>query len=532
MQFEDINVEGLNGFFDEGEENLLQQESTPAHVKESISRKAYANYNPAKSPELLELLREREHIPSFLMEDEARRERWDWAFRSKQFNENKNGLLRRATEVVMDNTWQYLATEYLQDQRFLHMSPRQFFENITTASFDTFVRSALQVVRRLVPRLLYTNLFNVIPTTQPNTKVPFLKRKYGETHTGASHAAGDELWPYNGSGYDYYYAGARKVGEAVGTGDGATTDFDLGFSPTYAHKIYIDGVLQVLTTDYTISTGTGTGGVDEVSFTAAPGIGEVITATYDNQVEGTAGREIDVTVDLEEIEGDVMKLKTSWTLEAEQNLRAYYGINAPSEFPRILSEEIYQAFDGVVMQDAINEATAGDTVFDATAYLGGDTSSADRKAYDRKLYDALVTSSQDLYELHGRWPTFIVAGLGVAEALMKLEHFHANPANNIRSMQNDGRFDLEQRALRGFVGNGRWILYQSSKIPTNRALLGWPSTSPFMMGYVITVFLPFFVTPPIWKDDASMSRAQGAMARVGRKMIDSTQYSTLTVQNL
>lgn len=66
-------------------------------------------------------------------------------------------------------------------------------------------------------------------------------------------------------------------GEAIGTGDGVDTTFSLLVQPIIAdsQKIYLDGVLQAETTNYTIVDATGA-----ITFLVAPGNGVKITGDY------------------------------------------------------------------------------------------------------------------------------------------------------------------------------------------------------------------------------------------------------------
>lgn len=63
--------------------------------------------------------------------------------------------------------------------------------------------------------------------------------------------------------------------EAVGTGDGATTDFELDYAPSPVGSLtmYSDAVEDELTTDYSLSTTT-------VSYVTMPTSGVVLTADY------------------------------------------------------------------------------------------------------------------------------------------------------------------------------------------------------------------------------------------------------------
>lgn len=63
----------------------------------------------------------------------------------------------------------------------------------------------------------------------------------------------------------------------IGMGDGATHIFDLPGKSTSSQKIYNNGVLQTLTTDYSIVAGGGVEDSDRVNFVAAPTANDILT---------------------------------------------------------------------------------------------------------------------------------------------------------------------------------------------------------------------------------------------------------------
>jgi hypothetical protein len=69
--------------------------------------------------------------------------------------------------------------------------------------------------------------------------------------------------------------------ESVGTGDGVTVAFTLAHPPVLSgsEKVYLNGVLKVLTTDYTIVNATGV-----ITFVIAPLTGVLVTATYSGTI--------------------------------------------------------------------------------------------------------------------------------------------------------------------------------------------------------------------------------------------------------
>ena len=66
---------------------------------------------------------------------------------------------------------------------------------------------------------------------------------------------------------------------ALADGDGSTLIFDLPYAGTVALTVYVDGIMQLPTT-WSIGAGTGTGGVDELTFGAgnAPANGAKVEA--------------------------------------------------------------------------------------------------------------------------------------------------------------------------------------------------------------------------------------------------------------
>lgn len=70
------------------------------------------------------------------------------------------------------------------------------------------------------------------------------------------------------------------TGLYIDTADGSTTTFDIPGRSTSSQSIYVNGVEQTLTTDYTIGTGTGAESSDQVSFVVDPSAGDIVTCDF------------------------------------------------------------------------------------------------------------------------------------------------------------------------------------------------------------------------------------------------------------
>lgn len=69
-------------------------------------------------------------------------------------------------------------------------------------------------------------------------------------------------------------------GEFVGVGNGSEDTFDIPGRSTSSQTVYVSGVAQTPTTDYTISYGTGDSSADQIVFVSAPAAGAVVKVDF------------------------------------------------------------------------------------------------------------------------------------------------------------------------------------------------------------------------------------------------------------
>lgn len=71
------------------------------------------------------------------------------------------------------------------------------------------------------------------------------------------------------------------TGEVIGTGTGANSVFYTGLKAVSSvDKVFIDGVLKTVTTDYAVTVLNDTGNPATITFTAAPALGSSVTCDY------------------------------------------------------------------------------------------------------------------------------------------------------------------------------------------------------------------------------------------------------------
>jgi hypothetical protein len=98
------------------------------------------------------------------------------------------------------------------------------------------------------------------------------------------------------------------------SGDGYSVDFELANAPavTGSIKVWLNGVLQTLTTQYTVSESMGL-----VTFVAAPGAGLAVVITYQHSILSDAQIAAAMT-----LEGDDPRLALAQCLEIEASSEA------------------------------------------------------------------------------------------------------------------------------------------------------------------------------------------------------------------
>lgn len=133
-----------------------------------------------------------------------------------------------------------------------------------------------------------------------NQPFEYMRRRYDMAAIGRTRAEAQRIYDFwqvvGGRRHSFRFYDYRHnsvTAGSVGTGDGATKVFQLRSTYTYGAQtayrdetkirgtpsIYVNGVLQTVTTDYTVNLSTGI-----VTFVTAPADGAAVTATFEFDV--------------------------------------------------------------------------------------------------------------------------------------------------------------------------------------------------------------------------------------------------------
>lgn len=439
---------------------------------------------------------------SFLREDEARMERWG------HLTEGLDSYQQRVVETLMDNA-QALSQGALAGAKL--------DETTTTGDIAAFNRVAYPLIRRIFPALVANQIVSVQPMTMPTTLVFFLDLVYGTNLAPTS--AGDRM-DYEADQFNKLYASGAVRGEALGTGDGAATDFQTDWYPIRpgSETVYVDGSP---TADYTIDEATGA-----IVLGSAPSADAAVTIDYNLVMEGlgSAGNaqipEIELEMSSAQVGAESKKLKAKWTIEAQQDLQAIHGLSAESELVKGLGREIRHEIDRMIIDDLYENASAGNVNWDSAIPAG--TKIQD---HNETLVHAFGDVSTEIYKKRLRHANFVVMGPDTLNRLDKTNVFRLTSG-----AAQDGKLPRATVASGpGAVGtlSNRYTVVVDPLFPVNKVLVGYNGEDWTDTGYVYAPYVGFQTKTFI--DPNDMTPRKGLMTRFGRHLVNGDFYGTVSI---
>ncbi len=235
------------------------------------------------------------------------------------------------------------------------------------------------------------------------------------------------------------------------------------------------------------------------------------------------------------------KLRASWTPEMSQDLNAYHSIDAEVELTNLLSEQISQELDQLLLNDLLKGATAGTyywsrrpgkfvdrtTGADLGASLGY-SAPPDFTGNVSMWYETLIETINDLSAQIQRktlrgGATFLVCGPEVANILEFTAGFRASATHS------------EEKGSVGVVNAGsiskKFDVMVSTYFPRNVILVGRKGSGFLESGYVYSPYVPLQMTPTVFDPDNFTPR-KAVMTRFGRKMVRPDMYGLVIVSDL
>lgn len=459
--------------------------------------------------ELFENFKQTE-MPSFMVENKDRKERW------AHLSEGLDDYKRLSLETLLDNAYRW-----------------SLLEASDTSNVQAFTTYGFPLIRRVFPNLIANDLVSVQPISMPSAMIFYLDFLYGNTKAGvtANDVMGQyEVDPVTGEHtylFSPKYSGGMVRGLVIGEGDAAEVEFVLSdeiaaaadrlfYMPADEDSVvaYVDGV-QTALADVTAAANDLT-----IEFAAAPADGAVITVDFSLATPSEAGDnipEMDFNMRSDSVSVETKKLKARWSLESQQDLMAYHGVNAETEMLGLLGDTVRREIDRQIIDHLLRIASGGNVNWSST--IAGGFNGSDRE-WRMTLWDAIIDANNLIYKKRFRNATWIVADPDTCSRIEKMDGF--------TEVKSEWLGNAGQGVERFGIIKNRFQVYKDPMFRTNTMMLGHRGSSMFETGYIYAPYVALYTTPT-FIDPNTLQPVRSVMSRYARKPVITDLYATVTI---
>ena len=445
-------------------------------------------------------------------------------------------------------------------------------DQTTTANIADFTRFALPLIRKSFPKLIADNLVGVQPMSQPASLIFYIRYRYaltkGQTVAGTQIMRQNTAQGYarqNGWALDPYYSSQEVRGEDATIVGGTLITATLAHRPVLAGTLVVEvyedataadpncedavpclrvsfnanGAPEVVLvgdcTDFTdtLEVDTSTTGATEFSHTTGQvqvtlsagsfPAGAVARVNYEYDLEANPFQpEVTLSIDSDSVAAITRKMKTSWSLEAAQDLKAVHNIDAESTLTDLMADEMVAEIDREIINDLIIAAAIRATHNFATA-AGASVNFTDRNI--ALMYKALEVANI-IHRTTLRGPAnWMVMSADICSKFEQLNDFRASDAFTTEG--------VDVGIMNVGTMQGKMKIYKDPLFPNCKILMGFKGSSVLDAGYFYAPYSPLLSTPTVL-DPNSYAPSKGIMCRYGKKLIEDggLYYGVVTVSNL
>jgi hypothetical protein len=447
-------------------------------------------------------------------------------------------------------------------------------EDVTsTNNLADFTRFALPMIRKSYAKLISDNLVGVQPMSQPASLIFYIRYRYalskGQTQAGTQimrQNTGQSFSRYNGWAIDPYYSSQEVRGEDL-TINGASTVVSgtLAHRPVLAGSVMVevfsnaedanpacddavpclritfnadgepDGVAIGDCTDFTTAIAVDlltpnatvfdhtTGNVTVSLSSGSFPVDAVARVNYEYDLEANPLQpEVTLSIDSDSVAATTRRLKTSWSLEAAQDMKAVYDMDAEDTLLNLMADEVVAEVDREILNDLLVAAAIRSTHNFATA-AGASVNFSDRNL---ALMYKVLEMSNIIHRTTLRGPAnWMVTSADLSSKFEQLNDFRASDAFATEGV-NLGILNVGQL-------QSRMKLYKDPLFPNCKILMGFKGPTALDTGYIYAPYVPLLSTPTVMNPD-SFVPSKGVMTRYGKKLLEDGGlfYATLNVTNL
>lgn len=442
----------------------------------------------------------------------------------------------------------------------------------TTANIADFTRFALPVMRKSYSRLIADNLVGVQAMNQPAVMLFYLRYRYamtkGQTVAGTQimrQNTAQQFARYNGWAIDPYYTSQTVRNETATVSGGTVVSATLAHRPVLAGTVTVEvfastadmapscddptpclrvtfghdgdpdtvllGTCASFTSEIAVDTSTpsatifnnSTGAVQVTLSDGAFPAGAVAVVHYEYDLEGNPFQpEVTMSIDSDSMTAVTRKLKTSWSLEAAQDMKAVHDMDPEALMTDLMADEVVAETDRELINDLIIAAAIRASHNFGTA-AGASVNFTDRNI--ALLYKMLEVGNI-IHRTTLRGPAnWAVTSSDISSKIEQLNDFRAS------DVLTPDDYDV------GIINAGsiqnKIKMYKDPLFPNCKILMGFKGKTNLDTGLIYGPYIPLLSTPTIY-DPNSFSPNKGVMTRYGKKLTEDGGlfYATISVSNL
>jgi hypothetical protein len=434
-------------------------------------------------------------------------------------------------------------------------------------NIGSFTKFIFPILRRVFPNLIAHEIVSVQPMTAPVGAIFYLDLIYG-TQKGATTAGaifprdfdrdysseyinGEQLVVGNATDYGGGHPPANPLNAVLAFTPVRPLDTSRGFSVVIREENPTTGAVVQTATDngsggFTFSpAGANTAGVINYAngnvsgfwFQNAPAALNVVKAYY--YYDGELNSKVpQISLDIKKaaVEASARRLKSLWSSEAAEDLRAFHGLDAETELVANTAQEMALEIDREIINALFVASTGTTGAWDRTPPAG-----VPEIDHLRSIVTQISTIANLIHKKTLRSPAnFIVTSPEVSALIAQLTT-HGDfrpifvsgteqpygPADAPRPLVQHGQFGIYKA---GTLMN-KWVIYEDPFFTRDRMLIGLKGGSFLDAGYVFAPYIPLQVTPT-FLDPNDFSFRKGLRTRYATKLTRPEYYGNLRVVNL
>lgn len=326
----------------------------------------------------------------------------------------------------------------------------------TTGDLATYNKKLQPLLRRIMPALLAMDTCSVQPVEVPDTSLFMIKSRYAKAGA-VEHGADAKIVTFTLTGV------APSVGDTVsGVTSGATGVVDY----VEAGAVILHTVTGTFTAGENLQVGITAFGTFDAIYSSELAYKKILKAYSGSyattDAEARSANEIEVFTGKLAISTVERMLKTSFTQEMVQDMKALFGVNAEKEIMDFLAIEIMLELDREVIETYKGIATVGG---DLVVYEAGDEFQKSGKPIMLKVNQRISKSLNDLATRNRRGKGNIIIAT----------------ANVISALEDNGSFREHDYAKGIVVGQNASRVYVGTLKNGARVYQDWYATEDYFM---------------------------------------------------